>query len=86
LPVIFIEIKNKAELTKLTYWTHWTRNRDSSGRLVTELRAGQPGFVSLQIEGCFLFATPSIPVLGPTQSPIKWVPETVFPMVKRPVR
>jgi hypothetical protein len=28
--------------------------------------------------GLFLFATASRPVLGPTQPPVKWVPETLI--------
>jgi hypothetical protein len=34
----------------------------------------------------FLLPTPSRPVLGPTQSPIQWVPGALSPEVKRPGR
>jgi hypothetical protein len=33
--------------------------------------------------GIFLFTTASRPVLGPTKSPIQWVPEALFLGVKR---
>jgi hypothetical protein len=34
--------------------------------------------------GVFLFATASRPVLGPTQTPIQWVPRALSLKVKRP--
>jgi hypothetical protein len=33
-----------------------------------------------------LFSTASRPALGPTQPPIRWVPEAIYPGVKRPRR
>jgi hypothetical protein len=34
----------------------------------------------------FLYSTSSRPALGPTQPPIKWVPEALYQGVKRPGR
>jgi hypothetical protein len=48
--------------------------------VVTMLRAKQPDVV----KGFFLFTTASLSVLGPTQSPIQWVPDAVSLGVKRP--
>jgi hypothetical protein len=32
----------------------------------------------------FLFSTSPIPVLGPTQPPVQWVPEDLFTGVRQP--
>jgi hypothetical protein len=45
---------------------------------VTTLRAGRPGFDSRQGQEFF-----SLRHLGPTQSPIQWVPGDLSPVVKR---
>jgi hypothetical protein len=37
-------------------------------------------------KGLFLFATVSIPALGPTQPPIQWVPRGLNPEIMRQVR
>jgi hypothetical protein len=59
----------------------------SSVSIVTDLRAGQPGFDSRQEQRFFsIFATASRPVLGPTQPPIQWVPGALSLGVKRPGR
>jgi hypothetical protein len=44
------------------------------------------GFDSRQEQGFFLFATASRPALGPTESPIQWVPGDPSQRVKRPGR
>jgi hypothetical protein len=54
--------------------------------IATRLRAERLEFDSRQGLGIFLFATACRPALGPTQSPIQWVPGTLSPSVKRPVR
>jgi hypothetical protein len=41
------------------------------------------GFESRQGLGIFLFTTASRPALGPTQSPIQWVPGALFLGIKR---
>jgi hypothetical protein len=51
------------------------------------LWAGRPGFLdSRRGLGIFFFTTASRTVLGPTQSPIQWVPGALSLEVKRPVR
>jgi len=47
---------------------------------------GVPGFDSRRGLGIFLFTTASIAALGPTQPPIRWVPEALSQGVKRPGR
>jgi len=46
---------------------------------MARLGAGRPGFDCRQGQGIFLFVSTSRPPLGPTQSPILWVPEFFFP-------
>jgi hypothetical protein len=55
------------------------RIRGSSDNIVTRLRAGRPGFDSLQltVKGFFLVTTASGPALGHTQTPIQWVSEVL---------
>jgi hypothetical protein len=50
------------------------------------LKAGRPGFDSRQEHKIFLFSTAFRPALGPTQSPMQWVPGAVSLDVKRPRR
>jgi hypothetical protein len=55
--------------------------------VATRLWAGQQevlGFDSRQGLGIFLFSTVSTPALGPTQPPIKWVPQALSLGVQRP--
>jgi hypothetical protein len=55
--------------------------------LLTELRAGRPGFYFRQGKGfSFSLFTASSPALGPTQLPIQWVPRALSLGVKRPGR
>jgi hypothetical protein len=58
------------------------RSRDSSVDS-DRLRAGRSGFDSRQGQEIFLFSTASRPPLGPTQPPIKWVPSSISPGLKR---
>jgi hypothetical protein len=55
--------------------------RGSSVTTVTRLRAGLPGFDSVQGHGFLLFATAPIPTPGPTSFLIHWIPG-----LKRPGR
>jgi len=66
----------------------WKMSRDSSTSIVTWLQSEQPEFSSRQEQGryVFLFATASIPALGPTQSHIQWAPGIISPEFKRPMR
>jgi hypothetical protein len=54
--------------------------------IIQTLRAGRSGVRSRQWLGIFLFTTVSRQALGPTQSPIQWVPGALSLLVKRPVR
>jgi hypothetical protein len=53
---------------------------------LTQLHTRNTGvqFPAVAMMGFFLFATASRPVLGPTHSPIQWVPGALSPGVKRP--
>jgi hypothetical protein len=51
-------------------------------RIVTRLQAGRFG-VRIPAGAMYFFSKISRPALGPTLSPIQWVPEAVFPGVKR---
>jgi hypothetical protein len=62
------------------------RIRDISVSIVTRLRTGRLGFDSQQDKGTFLFTTASRLALGPSQSPVQWVPAPLCPAVKSPVR
>jgi hypothetical protein len=62
-------------------WMRYERSRYSAVGITTgrqRTRSSSPGGGEI-----FLFSTSSGPVLGPTQSPIKWIPG-IFPGVKRP--
>jgi hypothetical protein len=50
------------------------------------LQAGQTRFDSQHGQEVFIFSTMSRLALGPTQSPIQWVPEALSPGVKRQMR
>jgi hypothetical protein len=50
------------------------------------LRAGRPGFNSLQGQGIVLCYTASRPALRLIQPPIQWIPGAVSPGLKRPGR
>jgi hypothetical protein len=54
-------------------------------RYSDRLRVGRPRVRFPAGGKIFLFPIASRPALGPTQ-PIQWVPETIFPGVKRPGR
>jgi hypothetical protein len=59
--------------TTINIYRHWSCCR--SVGIVTRLPAGRRSFDLRQRQGIFLFATAvSRPTLGPTQSPIQWVP------------
>jgi hypothetical protein len=64
-------------LSKLLFW--------EAGRAQVGIatRAGWQGFDSRQGEKIFLFSMESSPALGPTQSPIQWVPAALSQGVKR---
>jgi hypothetical protein len=55
------------------------RSWSDSVNIVARLWAGLSGIDSWYGQGFLLFATMSRLVMGPTQPPIKWVPEGVFP-------
>jgi hypothetical protein len=57
-----------------------------STRWATGWTIGVLGFDSRRGLGIFLFTTASRTALGPTQSPIQWVPGALSLEVKRPVR
>jgi len=67
---------------------HWIRSRASSIRLLSSKLEwlDDRGFESRQGLGIFIFTTPSRPVLGPIQLPIRWVPGVLSLWVKRPGR
>jgi hypothetical protein len=44
-----------------------------------ELRDGQSGFDSQQGQGIYVYSALSSPTLGPTNTPIQWVPTGSFP-------
>jgi hypothetical protein len=52
--------------------------------IITGWTIGVLGFDSQRVLGIFLFTTASITAVGPTQSPIQWVPRAIFLGVKRP--
>jgi hypothetical protein len=53
--------------------------------IVTELRAGRPGFDSRQVMKFFsIHHVQAGP--GPTQPPVQWVPRALSPGLKRPER
>jgi hypothetical protein len=58
----------------------------SPQRWATGWTIGVLGFDSRRGLRIFLFIVASRTALGSTQPPIQWVPETLFPGVKRPVR
>jgi hypothetical protein len=59
----------------------------SSGSIVSGYGLDYRGSISGRGERIFLLASVSIPTLGPTQSPVQWVPGDPFPRVKaRPGR
>jgi hypothetical protein len=68
-----------SEEHSLVHRQGFSTTRYSSVSTVTRLRAGRPEFDSRQGQGFPLFATVSIPALGPTQTPIQWVPGSLFP-------
>jgi hypothetical protein len=47
------------------------------------LRTGRPGFDPRQRQRIFILVSASNPALGPTQSPVQWVPGILSPGVKR---
>jgi hypothetical protein len=68
-----------------------TRENYKPGSYVTSLsqysdglRAGRPGFDSRQDQEIFLFSTAIRLALGPTQSPIQWVPGAISLGINRP--
>jgi len=63
---------------------NYQRNMGSSGRIVTRLWTGWPGFNFQQGQRFFLFVIASRPALGLIQSPIQWVPKAVSLGVKQP--
>jgi hypothetical protein len=62
------------------------RSRDSLASIGTGYGLDERGVgvTSPNAAKNFLFSTSSTPVLGFTQPPIQWVPEVLFPGVKRP--
>jgi hypothetical protein len=63
-----------------------SRSRDSSVAESWAFGLDDRGSESRRWLGIFLFTTVSIPVLGPTQPPIQWVPRGLSLRVKRPRR
>jgi hypothetical protein len=61
-------------------------SRDSSVGTAIGLRARRPAFDFRQGKEILLFSTVSRRVLGPTQPPIRRVPATLSPGLKRPGR
>jgi hypothetical protein len=59
--------------TVIKYWTISVLLSRYSDRL----QAGQPGFDSRQAQEIFLYSTTLTPALGPSQSPIQWIPRAV---------
>jgi hypothetical protein len=55
-------------------------------KIIYNERIGVLGFNSRRGLGIFLFSTASRTALGPTQSPIQWLPGTLSLGVKRPGR
>lgn len=47
---------------------------------------GRPGFDSLHEQEISLYSTPSGPAVGPTQSPVQWIPGSLSLGVKRAER
>jgi hypothetical protein len=59
------------------------KSRDSSVRVTTGYGLDTQGSIPSRRK-LFLFSVTFIPSLGPTQSPIQWVPGTLSSGVKRP--
>jgi hypothetical protein len=62
----------------------YTWSRYSSVGIVICYDLDGPGSISGIAKLFFPFSTASTPALGPTQSPIQWVPGALSPGVKRP--
>jgi hypothetical protein len=62
---------------------YWSRSRGGSVIKSVWLRTGRPGFDLRQRQRIFLLASASRPALGPTQSPVQWIPGVLSPGVKR---
>jgi hypothetical protein len=58
-------------------------SRGSSGIMVSDYGLDDRGLIPDRGRGFFLQALASRPALGPTQSPIQWVPEVLSPGVNR---
>jgi hypothetical protein len=69
--------------SRMNYTTYIIKDSGYLSRYNDGLRVGRPGFDSRHGK-LFFFSKASRPALGPTQSPILWVPEAIFSGVKRP--